>query len=56
MEGYLKNLAGQQTSLGEDHTKVQLVIDNYDSFLEAKIVLDNLNKKFVEADSTKQHL
>lgn len=35
---------------------MQIVIDNYDSFLEAKIVLDTLNKKFVEAETTKDHL
>ena len=35
---------------------MQLVIDNYDSFLEAKLILDNLNKKFIEAESTKNHL
>ena len=56
MEGYLRTLGAQQRSRGEDHTRVQLVIDNYDSFLEAKLVLDNLNRKFVEAESTQGHL
>ena len=33
-----------------------MVIDNYDSFLDAKKVLDHLHDKFVEAPSTKEHL
>ena len=33
-----------------------MIINNYDSFLEAKIILDNLEKRFVEAESTKNHL
>ena len=32
------------------------MIDNYDSFLEAKLVLDNLNKKFVSSDKTRDQL
>ena len=32
------------------------MIDNYDSFLEAKLVLDNLNKKFVSSEKTRDHL
>ena len=32
------------------------MIDNYDSFLEAKLVLDNLNAKFVHSEVTQNHL
>ena len=56
MEGYLNKLDAQTRNQGKDQTRVQLIIDNYDSFLEAKIVLDNLNRKFIEAETTKGHL
>ena len=56
MEGHLNALEKELKNRGEDQTRVQLVIDNYDSFLEAKLVLDNLNRKFVTAEGTKNHL
>ena len=41
---------------GSDHVKVKLIIENYDSFLEAKKVLDSINNKFADADETKNQL
>ena len=49
-------LKEQTRDCGQESTKIQLVIENYDSFLEAKRVLDHLHYKFVEAPKTKEHL
>lgn len=52
MKSYLRKLEEETKQKGKDETRVKLVIDNYDSFLEAKLVLDNLNTKFVESKMT----
>jgi Exocyst complex component Sec5 len=52
----LDKLKSQQVTGGNDMVKVKLIIENYDSFLEAKKVLDSINNKFADADQTRDQL
>ena len=49
----LEKLKLESNTAGSDHVKVKLIIENYDSFLEAKKVLDSINNKFADADQTR---
>ena len=46
----LEKLKSESTTGGNDVVKVRLIIENYDSFLEAKKVLDSIDNKFADAD------
>ena len=46
-------LKGESLNAGTDHVKVKMIIENYDSFLEAKKVLDAINSKFADAEQTR---
>jgi hypothetical protein len=46
----LEKLKSEHITGGNDVVKVKLIIENYDSFLEAKKVLDSINNKFADAD------
>ena len=48
----LNYLKEQMKYTGQENTKIQLVIDNYNSFLDAKRVLDTIQRKLVESEST----
>jgi len=50
----LEKLKSESTTGGNDAVKVRLIIENYDSFLEAKKVLDSINNKFADADETRE--
>lgn len=52
----LEKLKSESTTSGNDVVKVRLIIENYDSFLEAKKVLDSINNKFADADQTREQL
>jgi hypothetical protein len=52
----LEKLKSESTTGGNDVVKVRLIIENYDSFLEAKKVLDSINNKFADADQTREQL
>jgi hypothetical protein len=45
----LDKLKSDSLNAGSDHIKVKMIIENYDSFLEAKKVLDSINSKFADA-------
>jgi hypothetical protein len=51
----LDKLKSQSLSCN-NQVKVKLIIENFDSFLEAKKVLDNINHKFADADQTREQL
>lgn len=52
----LEKLKSESTTGGNDVVKVRLIIENYDSFLEAKKVLDSINNKFADAEQTREQL
>ena len=52
----LDKLKSDSLNAGSNHIKVKMIIENYDSFLEAKKVLDSINSKFADAQQTREQL
>ena len=50
----LDKLKSDSLNAGSNHIKVKMIIENYDSFLEAKKVLDSINSKFADAQQTRE--